>query len=203
MRGPRAPRSWRPCAGSPPRSSAAGAARGSCDWWWSRSPPARSSPSPPWRAGRRWNPTCAHPSIEEFFEEMGQRLAVRRFYFEAEVGRLAVGASDAELLHFEAAVVLDHLIEDVLHDVGVDQVAFGFDHFLERHRSNIVAGCEHLTRRRGDAEEDAEKHRIFGFEPGVFGRRPTASIHSFRPKSLARPLRSPHHGRRRAGRLCG
>jgi hypothetical protein len=34
--------------------------------------------------------------------------------------------------------VLHHLIEDVLHHVGVDQVAFGLHHFLELHRNLIV-----------------------------------------------------------------
>ena len=58
-----------------------------------------------------------------------------RFHFEAEIGGFAIGAADAELFHFEAAAVLDHLIEDVLHDVGVDQVAFGFHHFLNWHES--------------------------------------------------------------------
>ena len=37
-------------------------------------------------------------------------------------------------------LILDHRVEDLLHDVGVDQVAFGLDHFLKWHRNLIVAG---------------------------------------------------------------
>ena len=58
------------------------------------------------------------------------RASSRGFDFQAQIGRLAVGAADAELLHFEAAVVFDHRVEDVLHDVGIDQVALGLDDFL-------------------------------------------------------------------------
>ncbi len=65
---------------------------------------------------------------------------LRRFHFQTQVGGIAIGASNAELLHFEAATVFHDLVEDVLHDVGVDQVAFGFDHFLKWHRNPIVAG---------------------------------------------------------------
>ena len=50
---------------------------------------------------------------------------------QAQVGGLAVGAADAELLHFEAALVLDDRVEDLLHDVRVDQVAFGLDDFAQ------------------------------------------------------------------------
>ena len=57
--------------------------------------------------------------------------AVGCFHAQAQMRRLAVGAADAELLHFETAVVFDHRVEDLLHDVRVDQVAFGLDHFLE------------------------------------------------------------------------
>src|SRR5262249_47473426 len=46
-----------------------------------------------------------------------------------------------ELLHLEPAVILHDLIEDVLHDMGIDQVAFRFDHFLEWHQTSIVAAA--------------------------------------------------------------
>ena len=61
---------------------------------------------------------------------MGHQLAGRRFHLQAQVGWLAVGAADAKLFHLEAAMMLDHLVEDVLHHVGVDQVALRFDDFL-------------------------------------------------------------------------
>jgi hypothetical protein len=33
--------------------------------------------------------------------------------------------------------VLDHFVEDLLHDVGIDEVAFGFDHFVELHTISL------------------------------------------------------------------
>ena len=72
--------------------------------------------------------------IQKLVQQVLERGAVRRLHLQAQVGGFAVGAADAELLHFEAAVILHDLIEDVLHDVGVDQVAFRFDHFLKWHR---------------------------------------------------------------------
>ena len=68
--------------------------------------------------------------LQQIFEQMRHQLARRRFHLQAQIGRLAVGAADAKLFHLEAAVMLHHLVEDVLHHVGVDQVAFGFDDFL-------------------------------------------------------------------------
>jgi len=60
------------------------------------------------------------------------------FQLQPEIGRLAVGAANAELLDFEAAVVFDDLVEDLLHDVRVDQVALGLDYFLKLHRNLIL-----------------------------------------------------------------
>src|ERR1035438_3135111 len=70
---------------------------------------------------------------------MRHQLAGRRFHLQAQVGGLAVGAADAKLFHLEAAVMLHHFVEDVLHYVGVDQVAFRFDNFLYRHKRFLVA----------------------------------------------------------------
>ena len=39
----------------------------------------------------------------------------------------------AEFFDFEPAAELDHLIENLLHDMGIDQVALSFDDFLEWH----------------------------------------------------------------------
>ncbi len=52
------------------------------------------------------------------------------FDLEAQVGRLGVGAADGKPLDFKTAVEFDHGIEDLLHQVRIDQVAFGFDDFL-------------------------------------------------------------------------
>ncbi len=37
--------------------------------------------------------------------------------------------TDIELLHFEAALVLDHLVEDGIENLRVDQVSLGTDDF--------------------------------------------------------------------------
>ena len=42
----------------------------------------------------------------------------------------AVGLADAELFHFKAAVRFDDFVEDLLHDVRIDQMALGFHDFL-------------------------------------------------------------------------
>ena len=52
------------------------------------------------------------------------------FYFQAQIRIVRVGAPDAKLLDLEAAVVLDHRVEDLLHHMRVDQMAFGFNNFL-------------------------------------------------------------------------
>jgi hypothetical protein len=74
-------------------------------------------------------------------EQPVERHLVRRLHLEPQVGRFAVGPADAELFHLEPAVILHDLVKDVFHDVGVDQVAFGFDHFLKWHRTSIVAAA--------------------------------------------------------------
>ena len=77
--------------------------------------------------------TCIHGRATQP-QQMRQQLLhvrrLRRFHFQAKVGRLGVSPTDAELLHFEPALMLYHRIEDLLHQVRIDQMAFGFDHFL-------------------------------------------------------------------------
>ena len=68
--------------------------------------------------------------VHQLVEHLLHRRLGRRLDFQAQMRRLAVGAADAELLDFEAAAELDDRVEDLLHDVGVDQVALRFDHFL-------------------------------------------------------------------------
>jgi hypothetical protein len=46
------------------------------------------------------------------------------------MGCLGVGAADAELFDLETPVAFDHGVEDALHQMGVNEVALGFDNFL-------------------------------------------------------------------------
>ena len=61
-------------------------------------------------------------------------IGIGSFDFETQVGRFAVGAADAELLHFKAAAVLHYAVEDLLHDVRVNQMTLRFHTFLQRER---------------------------------------------------------------------
>ena len=70
------------------------------------------------------------PQLQQILKKMRQQGGSGRFHFQPQIRRLAIGAAYAELFHFEAALVLDYLVEDVLHHVGVDQMALRFDHFL-------------------------------------------------------------------------
>jgi hypothetical protein len=64
----------------------------------------------------------------------------RRFHAQTQIRRLAVGAADAELFDFKTAVRFDHLVEDLLHHVGIDQVAFGLDNFFKWHETTSLLG---------------------------------------------------------------
>src|ERR1700690_2081899 len=72
-------------------------------------------------------------------EEAVHGLAGFAFDAETEVGRFAIGASDAELLDFEAAVEFDDLIEDELHDMGVDEMSLGLHDFLKGHKALLYS----------------------------------------------------------------
>src|SRR6516225_11276897 len=63
---------------------------------------------------------------------------VRRLHLQAQIRGFAIGAPDAELLHFEAGTVFHHFVKDILHNVGINQVAFRLNDFLKLHRSFIV-----------------------------------------------------------------
>ncbi len=67
---------------------------------------------------------------EELAEHLVHELAGGRFDAKPEMGRFAVGAPDLKDFDFKAALILDHGIEDALHDVTVDQVALRFDGFV-------------------------------------------------------------------------
>ncbi len=45
---------------------------------------------------------------------------------------LRIGAADVEFFHFKSAVVFDDGVKDLLHDVGIDEVSLGFNHFMEQ-----------------------------------------------------------------------
>ena len=51
-------------------------------------------------------------------------------------GALMKRSAEQKKLHLEAALVLDHRVEDALHDVGVDQVAFHHDGFVDHGASS-------------------------------------------------------------------
>src|SRR5260370_32955973 len=75
---------------------------------------------------------------EQLLQQVVHGFLRGSFDLQAKVGRVAIGAPDAELLDFEAAVIFDNFVEDFLHDMRVDQVALGLDYFLELHRSFIL-----------------------------------------------------------------
>ena len=68
---------------------------------------------------------------EQLREDLLHRLGIIGVDFQPQIGAVAIGAPDAELLHLEAAAELDHGVEDLLHDMGVDQVALSLDALLE------------------------------------------------------------------------
>ena len=77
------------------------------------------------------------PKADQLSQHFLHALRVGRFDLQAEAGWIAVGAADMEMLHLEAAFVLNNGVEDLLHDVGVNQVAFRFHHLLEGHCNGI------------------------------------------------------------------
>ena len=94
--------------------------------------------------------------LQQGFQQPLQGRLVRRLHLQPEIGWLAIGAADAELVHFEAAVEFHDLIEDVLHHVRIDQVPFGLDYFLQWHGEyqfsvTAVAAPRSNRRRIGDA----------------------------------------------------
>ncbi len=83
---------------------------------------------------------CRATEIREAGHEGLHRFVRRRFNAQAEKGGLVVGAADGELFHFEAAARLHHRVEDLFHDVRIDQMAVSFDDFGRkfRHRGLFV-----------------------------------------------------------------
>ena len=75
---------------------------------------------------------------QQLLQQPLHRGLLGRLDLQPQIRRFAIGAPDAKLLDFEPAAELDHLIEDLLHDVGIDQVALGLDNFLKLHEVLIL-----------------------------------------------------------------
>jgi len=69
---------------------------------------------------------------EQLRKNLTHGLGMVGVYLEPQVGRLGIGAPNAKLLHFETPLVFHHGVEDLFHDVRVDQVTLGLHPFFER-----------------------------------------------------------------------
>ncbi len=74
--------------------------------------------------------TGEQPESQQLAEQLLHLRRIRGLQLQAQIRRVRVGAPDPELLHFKAAVVFDHGVENLLHHVRIDQVAGGLDDFL-------------------------------------------------------------------------
>jgi hypothetical protein len=73
-------------------------------------------------------PRHAAAERDQFFEHLGQRRRRFRRHAHRHERRLVVGAADPELEDVERRVVPDDGVEHRVHQLGVDEVAFGLDH---------------------------------------------------------------------------
>jgi hypothetical protein len=71
---------------------------------------------------------CA-TQTEQLRHQLFHLLPGRYFDTKPQFRRIAVRAADTELLYLEAAACLHHRIEDLLHDVGVNEVTLRFYNF--------------------------------------------------------------------------
>ena len=71
---------------------------------------------------------------DQLLEHLGQRRRRLRGHAHRHERRLVVGAADAELEHVERRVVADDGVEHRVHELRVDEVAFGLDHLGARRR---------------------------------------------------------------------
>ena len=62
---------------------------------------------------------------EQLLEQVLERRRGGGLHFQRQPGELVVGAPEREVQHLEGAAALDHLVEDLLELLGVDEVAFG------------------------------------------------------------------------------
>jgi hypothetical protein len=83
--------------------------------------------------------------LEQTGKQAFHLVARSRLDAETKARRVGVGATDVEVLYFKTAVELNDGVEDLLHDVGVDEMAFCFDDFLQRGLGGLHGlGCEIL-----------------------------------------------------------
>ena len=68
---------------------------------------------------------------EQLREDLLHRVRVIGVDLQPQIGSVAIGAANTELLNLEAAPELDHGVEDLLHDVGVDEMSLGFHALLQ------------------------------------------------------------------------
>ena len=87
--------------------------------------------------------TGEQPEPEQLRQQLLHRARARALPPSGAGTTVAVGAADAKLLDFEAAAEFDHRVEDLLHDVRVDQMALGFDNFWNRKlHSSLATGVQ-------------------------------------------------------------
>ena len=70
----------------------------------------------------------AAAELHQILDQPAQAGGRRRRNLERNARELVVGAADGEIQHLERAAALDHLVEDRVENVRVDQMAFGADH---------------------------------------------------------------------------
>ena len=63
----------------------------------------------------------------QILDHPGQRGVVAGRDLQRELREVVVGAAQLEVEHFELAAAFDHPVEDVLQQLGIDEVAFGRD----------------------------------------------------------------------------
>ena len=127
-RGRRRRRSRRPCAGARPRSTRRRRARGCACWSSNRSRRARSRRARRSRSSASCSSTGLQPSCIRSSTSRRSAGRRRRRHLQRNARELVVGAADGEVQHLERAAALDHLVEDRVENVRVDQMAFGADH---------------------------------------------------------------------------
>ncbi len=74
---------------------------------------------------------------QQLLQQVLHRGLVRRFDLQTQVRRIAIRAPDLKLFHLKAALIFDHFVEDFLHQMRVDKVAFRLDDFVVLHQTPV------------------------------------------------------------------
>jgi hypothetical protein len=82
------------------------------------------------------------PERQKLRQDLLHGLDIVGFHLETQMGRVAIRASDVKLFDLETPMELDNGIENLFHDVRVDEMTVCFHHFLERKR---VAALNHFA----------------------------------------------------------